>query len=356
VLLRHGEVRLPLVRALRPVLIGAVPVHPVPEPDALFSLHAREAVDPLLARTHEPVDARLGVPRDEVLDVSLVVELQFLLDLDFPPQPLAVEPLLVAEFVAGHREVAVVGVLVGAAPGVVDAHRVVRRDRAVEERPAGLAAVQLLPLLENALPVPEREDRPLQGGEIDVLGLDPGERAFGRAWHFRLRGIGHGGHSSKSLRGRNNWHFTTGHPTPASGSRHPHNRYSRSNLPRDAPAKFALFPQSDNQPIELASRPLHSTKLRNFSLPMRPELQAKLSLPVSAARPRQPRKVNLMAKASTGTGTKKAASKTPSKSVAKAPTTRKKTTAAPPALAPAGALARPTTKHKFTLFNLLGQP
>jgi len=58
-----------------------------------------------------------------------------------------------------------------------------------------------------------------------------------------------------------------------------------------------------------------------------------------------------MAKASTGT----------TKAVAKAgtgTTTRKAKKATPevPGLAPAGALARPTTRCKFTLFNLLGQP
>src|SRR5947207_3174940 len=61
-----------------------------------------------------------------------------------------------------------------------------------------------------------------------------------------------------------------------------------------------------------------------------------------------------MAKASTG---KPAATKKTTTSVAKAgPTTRKKATPATPALAPAGELARPTTRCKFTLFNLLGQP
>jgi Mg-chelatase subunit ChlD len=62
-----------------------------------------------------------------------------------------------------------------------------------------------------------------------------------------------------------------------------------------------------------------------------------------------------MAKASTGKAA--APKKTTTKAVAKAgTTTRKKATPATPALAPAGALARPTTRHKFTLFNLLGQP
>src|SRR3954464_11273151 len=60
-----------------------------------------------------------------------------------------------------------------------------------------------------------------------------------------------------------------------------------------------------------------------------------------------------MAKA---TGTPK---KTTSKAPAKAPATpkaRKKASSETPALTPAGPLVRPTTRCKFTLFNLLGQP
>jgi hypothetical protein len=65
-----------------------------------------------------------------------------------------------------------------------------------------------------------------------------------------------------------------------------------------------------------------------------------------------------MAKAATGrssgTTTKTA---TAGKGVAAAPTTRAKKAAPPaPGLAPVGPLARPTTRTKFTLYNLLGQP
>ena len=49
--------------------------------------------------------------------------LQILLDFDLDPQSLAIETVLVAQLVAGHGEVALVGVLVGPAPGMMDAHR-----------------------------------------------------------------------------------------------------------------------------------------------------------------------------------------------------------------------------------------
>ncbi|MBX9582239.1 MAG: VWA domain-containing protein [Gemmataceae bacterium] len=57
----------------------------------------------------------------------------------------------------------------------------------------------------------------------------------------------------------------------------------------------------------------------------------------------------------TAAGTARKAPTKPT-SVAKAGTTRKKAGATTPARAPAGPLARPTARTKFTLFNLLGQP
>ena len=72
------------------------------------------------------------------LDVALVLEAELLLDLDLDPQPLAVEPVLVALPLAEHGVVALEEVLVRAAPGVVDAHRVVGGDRPVQEAPAPL--------------------------------------------------------------------------------------------------------------------------------------------------------------------------------------------------------------------------
>ena len=82
---------------------------------------------------------------------------KFLLDLDLDPQPLAIEAVLVAQLVAGHGEVAAVGVLVRAAPGVVDAHRIVGGDRPVEERPFRLAAILFPEQLEGTYTLPKIE-------------------------------------------------------------------------------------------------------------------------------------------------------------------------------------------------------
>ncbi len=58
-------------------------------------------------------------------------------------KPLAVEPVLIAEFVPGHREEALVGIFERPAPGVVHAHRVVGGNRAIQKTPLGLARVFL---------------------------------------------------------------------------------------------------------------------------------------------------------------------------------------------------------------------
>src|SRR5262249_46712255 len=138
--------------------------------------------DPLLAQLDEAVDA-------EFLDVPLRFEgdhraggragrqlrlrllPQLLLDLHLDPQALAVEAVLVALRSAEHGAITLEDVLVGPAPGVVDSHRVIGRDRAVDERPAGLRSVLLDQLAEDLLPFPEREDLALQSWKINA-GLD----------------------------------------------------------------------------------------------------------------------------------------------------------------------------------------
>ncbi len=107
-------------------VVAVLPVHPHPEPFALLGDECRESLDALEAQLDEPIDP-------ERLDLALVVEAELLLDLDLDPEPLAVEPVLVALPFSEHRVVALVEVLVRAAPGVVDAHRVVGRDRSVQE-------------------------------------------------------------------------------------------------------------------------------------------------------------------------------------------------------------------------------
>ena len=119
------------------------------------------------------------MPND--LDVALGLEAQLALDVDLHPEALAVEAVLPALVLAEHRVEALVEVLVGAAPGVVDAHRVVGGDRPVEERPARLqpsfarscaAGVLCAQLLERAALPPEIEHAVLEDGEVGLCGDD----------------------------------------------------------------------------------------------------------------------------------------------------------------------------------------
>ena len=121
--------------------------------------HLGEFGDPLAAARCE-----LGEP--VLLDLPLRVQAERLFDLDLHPQALAVEPVLVALVEALEGLVALEDVLQRPAPRVVDAHRVVGRDRAVEEAEALATAVLLAQLVEDAFAVPPGEDLLLQGGVV----------------------------------------------------------------------------------------------------------------------------------------------------------------------------------------------
>ncbi len=132
-----------------------------------------ELQHPLLAALDELGDA-------ERFDVALALETELLFDLDLDPEPLAVVPILEALVFAEHGVVALEEVLVGPTPGVVDAHRVVGRDGAVEEGVAPLRpSVAAKILLANPVALPLGEGLALQCGEVD-LGGHFGES---RIWH-----------------------------------------------------------------------------------------------------------------------------------------------------------------------------
>src|SRR5574338_478312 len=109
-------------------VIRVVPVHPLPEPGRLAAYLVGELRHALAAGAGEAV-------QPERLDVALRVELEVLLYLHLDPQPVAVEPVLVALVEALQRLVTLVNVLVGTPPAVMHAHGIVRRDRPIYERP-----------------------------------------------------------------------------------------------------------------------------------------------------------------------------------------------------------------------------
>ena len=139
--------------------VGAGPVHPLAELLRLLGLDLREVGHPLAAGAREALQA-------ERLDLPLRVEPQRLLDLDLHPQPLAVEAVLESLLVAAQRPVTLDDVLERASPRVVDPHRVVRGDRAVEEGEASSPAVLGHETREDVLSLPELPRGGRDGDEV----------------------------------------------------------------------------------------------------------------------------------------------------------------------------------------------
>ncbi len=167
-------------------MVVVVPVHPHPEAARLLGDDLAVLRNSLFAPLGE-----LGQP--VVLDLPLRVQPERLLDLDLDPEALAVEAVLVALVEAPERLVADEDVLQGAAPGVVDAHRVVGRDRPVDEAPALAAAVLLAQLVEDLLLVPPREDVLLEDGMVR------NRRKLGERLGHRVRFYGRSGTAKLGL-------------------------------------------------------------------------------------------------------------------------------------------------------------
>jgi hypothetical protein len=181
---------------VRERVVVVVPVHPAAETPVLVGDYLGELGDPLAAARGE-----LGEP--VLLDVALRVQSERLLDLDLDPEPLAVEAVLVALVVAAEGLVALEDVLQRAAPCVVDAHRVVRGDRAVEEAEPRAARVLPAQLVEDPLAVPPLEDLLLEGGVVrDGWQLLEGHEPILRAARRRLGGADHRGQCGLCRRGR----------------------------------------------------------------------------------------------------------------------------------------------------------
>ena len=102
------------------------------------------------------------------MDSGFCPETKLLLNFDLNPQSLTVEPVLVSLVVASHGEKALIRIFVRSAPGVVNAHRVVGRDRSVEKAPSFAACIFATQLLKNLLDIPELQDRVFTSNKIAV--------------------------------------------------------------------------------------------------------------------------------------------------------------------------------------------
>jgi len=134
-------------------------VHPLAE--ALLALRqlGRGPDDDLTAlgrKAFEPV----------LLDLALRVQSELALDPDLDPESLAVETVLVALVEAPQRLVTLKDVFQRPAPGGVHAKRLVRRHRAVDERPRLVASVLIAHPLEDLLVLPPLQNLLLQPGMI----------------------------------------------------------------------------------------------------------------------------------------------------------------------------------------------
>ncbi len=142
-------------------LIGVVPVHPVTESLRLFGLSSRKPEDATFAFVDKVVDAKF-------MDGGFRAESQLLFNFHLDPQSLAVETVLESLIMAGHRKEPLVRVFVRAAPGMVNAHRVVGGDGTVEKAPTFATCVFSSQLLKRLLLKPEFQYGMFAGDKIAV--------------------------------------------------------------------------------------------------------------------------------------------------------------------------------------------
>ena len=79
---------------------------------------------------------------------------------------MAVEPLLPTQLVSERRTEALEEILIGTAPGVVDAHRIVGGDWAIEERPRLTAGSLRAEAFKCSLGTPTRQHLVLQADQV----------------------------------------------------------------------------------------------------------------------------------------------------------------------------------------------
>ena len=98
----------------------------------MFGLAFGEREDAFFTALDESSDAIF-------LNIEFCFQVKILLYIDLHPESLTVKAILIALLIALHGFKALIKILVRAAPGMMDAHRIVGRDRAIHERVSFLA-------------------------------------------------------------------------------------------------------------------------------------------------------------------------------------------------------------------------
>ena len=99
-------------------------------------------------------------------NIGFAPEAQRFLDFDFDPQTLAIEAVLPAQLATVHRVETLKNVFVSAAPGVMNAHRIVGGNWAVLEKPRLAIGGLRAQLVECALLFPQFENRTFEFGIV----------------------------------------------------------------------------------------------------------------------------------------------------------------------------------------------
>ena len=120
-------------------------------------------------------------------DIALILHAQLFLNLNLDPQALGVEAILIALLVALHGLKTLKQIFVRASPGMMNAHRVVRGDGAIQERELFVAALIAAQVhLQHTLLVPPLLDGMLQRWIINTIGCCNWSEYTGFYWHICL--------------------------------------------------------------------------------------------------------------------------------------------------------------------------
>ena len=129
-------------------VIGVVPLHPLTEPLRLVGDDAGEMLDTVNALLREVVHT-------VIFDVLFRLEAELFFNLNFYPETLRVKAVLTAAVVASHVFITDKGILERSAPCMVDTHRIISGNRAVNKTETLVTSVLFLAQIEAVVIFPK---------------------------------------------------------------------------------------------------------------------------------------------------------------------------------------------------------